>query len=663
MDPFNGKSSEFDRRSSLRRSLRLSISGNQNEEEDYDLAEATISDGFRPTQQTHTLPLVEPSPLTTPSPQSTIQSLSTPQESSVVTDSSSKQQENTTDRPLSTVKPPRPHDSLTLRNDGSNASGAPLPFEPLADAPQIRPQSPYRGPSGPSHPYQMYPQRTLSNATSSTALPTTRHSYDGPRGPTHPYALYTQNIVPSVDETPQQQIPVGFPIAGDAYRRQIGPDGEEAGGLIGPLGHTEELPPYTRYPDQPFAPKTSIEASQETSPTNTTASPQQTIAIAGAGGIGVATRNPEFSATEEDLEPTRSRPSTISQHDINTAARDVAEKPPMNKWQRRAKKNSGPWQIQSYNNTNCRYHTFAYGSPGLPPLMTGFFALPPLIPSQAPKDCFNDANQSQTWSCEMPFRFYSMGISREENEEDTKCYDLTLTAVNISNSNYLWGTQPPQVKHALPLTLVNDTFDQGRGPAWWLKVVYDKTVIIGENGLNPNTKRWDLSGSVADFETLRLKKSVGAKDGDKCWICTWPDTTLEIFIYPGQKVKPIRPTSTTSYSQAPTSTDSDSYSYPTDPLPAYPNAVKFVERRIGNPNNKASCRQVEIIDNGQDAKNLTDGNGKPIQVQIIENASSLKEQREQHQRPRHVDGRSWHDAVSARGVYELTQCGCLWWAQ
>jgi hypothetical protein len=81
-------------------------------------------------------------------------------------------------------------------------------------------------------------------------------------------------------------------------------------------------------------------------------SPVRDRTIAGAGGIGMATRDPEFSSTEDDLAMPRTRPSVrsnhsdASQHDVNTAARDIAEKPRMTKWQRRAKKKL--WGIVPY---------------------------------------------------------------------------------------------------------------------------------------------------------------------------------------------------------------------------------------------------------------------------------------------------------------------------
>lgn len=352
----------MERASSLRRSLRLSTGSARYDEDEYDLAAAAVSDGFRPMHlngpHAH-VPLQHPLQTNTVSPielqttsEQEIQPESPPrlpllpQSLTLIGDMSLKDTPGIANRPLSISKPPRPHDSLTLRNDGSNLPrSGPTAASSLSrsstDPPVIRPQSPYRGPSGPSHPYQMYPQRTLSNATTSTAALGASRSFEDPQRPTHPYNLYPQNIVTADEETAQNHIPVGFNGAGNTYQRRLGPDGEEAGDLIGPLGHTEELPPYTRYPNQPLPGNTSSESSPDV---DRATLPRRSLP--GAGGIGVATRNPEFSATEEDLQLSRSRPSTASQHDINTAARDIAEKTSMNKWQRRAKKKL--WGIIPY---------------------------------------------------------------------------------------------------------------------------------------------------------------------------------------------------------------------------------------------------------------------------------------------------------------------------
>lgn len=353
MDSSNGNGSSTSRPSSARRSRSLRLStGSGATDDDYDLSAMMVADGFRPSDTAASSTQPTSNPRTDPSLPSEASSQSTPPIGFSQPDATASSPEITPgirNRPSSISKPPRAHDSLALRNEGSSAAGRPhmrnVPSV-SSDSPVIRAESPYTGPSGPSHPYQMYPQRTLSVATTSTTaaavIPEDR-SYGGPRGPTHPYALYTQNTTSTETATPS--IPVGFNDMGAGYQRQLGPDGEEAGDLIGPLGHMEELPPYTRYPDTGFVPKPTTET-----PSTEPSSPDRNIP--GAGGIGMATRDPEFSSTDDDLVLPRARPSVrsntseTSHHDINTAAVEVAEKPPVNKWQRRAKKKL--WGIVPY---------------------------------------------------------------------------------------------------------------------------------------------------------------------------------------------------------------------------------------------------------------------------------------------------------------------------
>ncbi len=175
--------------------------------------------------------------------------------------------------------------------------------------------------------------RTASVMTASTvAVP--EGPYSGPAGPTHPYGMYPQNTVdPELQEAPPiPPIPVGFPGLNNNYQRRLGPEGEEIADMIGPDGHTEQLPPYTQYPDQAFVRK---------------ARPDALSPIVGAGGIGLATRNPEF-ASQEDLSSPQSRRSSRtnisssdgdSHHDVNMAALgNSSEKPELKKWQQIARR-------------------------------------------------------------------------------------------------------------------------------------------------------------------------------------------------------------------------------------------------------------------------------------------------------------------------------------
>lgn len=110
--------------------------------------------------------------------------------------------------------------------------------------------------SGPSHPYGMYPQTTMARnasiSTTATQQPLQRSlSPSLSTGPSHPYGMYPQNVVEDEPPVPvvQTAIPVGFPGINTGFHRQIGPDGEEQD-IVGPFGHTEQLPPYSRYPEE-----------------------------------------------------------------------------------------------------------------------------------------------------------------------------------------------------------------------------------------------------------------------------------------------------------------------------------------------------------------------------------------------------------------------------
>jgi hypothetical protein len=295
-------------------------------DDDYDLEQAGVADGFRP------LDIV--------ANHVRIPSITIPQQYDY-----SQGRRTPPPRPSSTSKPSR--NSLTLRHDGAmgpvasrspaaaSMSGA-LPTRSSSvstDAVFVRPESPYRGPTGPSHPYQMYSQdaqltRTASMATTST-IRVPERSYQGPNGPTHPYGMYPQNTVPEADaaSTRAEPLLVGFPGRNNDYHRRLGPDGEEVADIIGPDGHTEQLPPYSKYPDEAFARKARAAAA---------------VLPPGAGGIGLATRNPEFSS-QEDLNAPPSRRSTRSMmsdstHNTNVVPIGVSEKPELKRWQKVARK-------------------------------------------------------------------------------------------------------------------------------------------------------------------------------------------------------------------------------------------------------------------------------------------------------------------------------------
>lgn len=297
-----------------------------------------VADGFRPTPSEGR---TEPSTPSLTSDSSTLLVDESPGSSS------------RTGRPSSVSKPYTPRHSLSLRHEQTGLTRhATNSTESTVSTAYFPTDSPYRGPSGPSHPYQMYPQnvrlaRTMSVTTSST-LPASESSYTGPRGPSHPYGLYPQSDGIGTETVQAAAIPLGFHGLPDQYQRRVGPDGDDVGDIIGPDGHTEQLPPYTRYPDEAYVPKSrAVDAPPEVPHGGATIVPTAlrrplstiTTVIPGAGGIGLATRNPEFESTE-DLESPRSRQSLRSftsddsQRRIQLDDEGNTEKgKPMKKWQ------------------------------------------------------------------------------------------------------------------------------------------------------------------------------------------------------------------------------------------------------------------------------------------------------------------------------------------
>jgi hypothetical protein len=287
-----------------------------------------------------------------------------PSSLTTTTDSSTHVRPGTAlDRPSSMYKAPQQNESrteiITLEpplvtdvNLGSALGTA------TRDAPILQTVQPYSGPLGPSHPHQTCPQRAVSTSTRGSI---SGPSNSGRRIPAHPYGLYTQDTSPNDDPVQISTLPstisVGFPGMTDGYQRGIRPGGEELGVLIGPLGHTEELPPYTRYPDattytnkpqddRPPLTNSSIDEEQLAPPValaSINPTPTPIHPVPGARGIPLATRDPE-NLSMPDLDSPCSRLSTRrhtseASHDaINPASPETPEKSFQEKWEERAKK-------------------------------------------------------------------------------------------------------------------------------------------------------------------------------------------------------------------------------------------------------------------------------------------------------------------------------------
>jgi len=185
----------------------------------------------------------------------------------------------------------------------------------------------------------------------------------------------------------------------------------------------------------------------------------------------------------------------------------------------------------------------------LPALPTGRFGLPLSMPSAKSNNCFNDTTQSKAWTCMViPAQYYLEVNRNPDPAKDKGEYSVTVNcneSWTMENNVFSYGEQPPVIQNPATMSLVIDTSEPGRGPAWYHVAPYTKTVIVRESDLpapgsnptatskNRRTRRNGPPGlggvQIKDFKRMGV-----IQPGEKPWVCNWPQTFLQIFIYPQQ---------------------------------------------------------------------------------------------------------------------------------
>lgn len=338
----------------------------------------------------------------------------------------------------------------------------------------------------------------------------------------------------------------------------------------------------------------------------------------------------------------------------------------------------------------------------------------PLMMNRISSTCFNDTQLSQAWSCNL-LVFAGLSMVIEDNLETPEAGDYTISLTcndtqTLGNFVYTYGEQPPLILDPAPMELVNDTLEPARGPAWFKMLPYNKTVILHESQLQAPDDGDDSSAQVRrNFNSFDgpgpgdIKRKGTARTGDRPWICTWPETLLEVFIYPMQNsswARPLPPpptsfpsmTSGTFTGGAPTPTGEhpfggdgggggnnpfgshiSDFDFPTPtsgspgpgetghfdgfPPPPYPRVVKVEERRI-NDSPMATCRQVEVVGDGQPARPVKDAKGNDVVINIIENTPVAQSQEVKMVLERR--GQYYNPLLRRDSSADLTSCGCIW---
>ncbi|MCJ1471203.1 hypothetical protein MMC07_009851 [Pseudocyphellaria aurata] len=463
-----------------------------------------------------------------------------------------------------------------------------------------RTQSPYQGATGPSHPYGMYPQdiglaRSSSSATHSTVRMPDR-SYAGPMRPSQPYGMYSQSTVPE-DETTAAAGAIrpapGFPGLAQTYRRRFVPGGEEAEELVGPDGYTEQLPPYTRYPNN-VPPKNRLSALP--GPAGETGDPNRNPANESRTQTGGSqdTLNASHSAdgtsrnlvADESLTQLNSPPTERPQP---TSEGGHFKERVKEKGQRRVCWGTVPmWfaltltifaavllgavvggvlgrlKARSQHNDDRNRHPSAYlasdvpavipstaitavtatttttlidavpftSSVSLPPLHTGVIVVNLSTPTNMSQSCLTDSEQQKAWDCSSKAKIYF-------NVDSAK--STASISYNPSGSSYRWGPQPPIFEGSSSIMVMKDKDDLSKGPAYYFQHNFDKIVVLKEHEFDPQMSKRSLADESEREEYLELEERGEAnvtdrrpsfpEPADKAWFCFWNGTILEAFIF------------------------------------------------------------------------------------------------------------------------------------
>jgi len=461
-----------------------------------------------------------------------------------------------------------------------------LAFEPdfpgrsmsLASSHQFARTGSVRFGDGPSHPYGMYPQGTMprspSIATQSTARVAHRHSNSLRRnGPQHPYALYPQGVSEDIDidddeedddMAPNNPVPVGFPGLGQSYQRRLGPDGEEQD-IVGMYGHTEQLPPYSRYPEDgpekvpllaPEAPsalhsRAPVAGSDPTMDLmHTHIQPQPTQhpqSMTDASNLRAG--RPHSMASMERMHSNSPEDSVLSNKSWKEKSWQEKRKTKFcgvpfwlillaafvlgfiaaviggvlggffSRWKHHAK----PLNMSSTS----LYDASAIATPVTATPPTGTYVISLSTPQETQAACLVESNQAAAWSCDLaggPGEAIAVSIPPDTSQLGAFIFYAS------DNHQICYGTQMSFMETTFaPFITVQDNDDPQSGPAYYFSQFYDKLVVVPENALSTPSSSKSKRQIHLDGNWLQQKQV--AQAGDRPWFCIWNNTFVEGFIF------------------------------------------------------------------------------------------------------------------------------------
>jgi hypothetical protein len=495
--------------------------------------------------------------------------------------------------------------------------------------------SPYTGATGPSHPYGMYPQvgvsRSPSVGSTSTIRPVERPLEDS-TGPQHPYAMYSQNVVE--EGMDDDIIPVGFPGHNQPYQPPAGRQADDVGDIIGPDGHAEPLPPYSRYPTGviPKPPTPEIMADLNTSPeerrlnnesprappiseTSSRALVPEQSAEEDNGGnreeSAVATTG--IMAFEEKLKRKGKKTAccglpvwtlvligtvmliggciggviggVLGTKKAAEAAKTDEEK---------AQKSRGP-PIVTVTATPQMDASLIPTPTNIKNIPTGHYMVPAGYQNGSGL-CVDESNYGKAWKCmQAPGEF-------EVYVGETKGHHSVVFDYGAPTTTFTYGAQAPYwpAEPTQALRMAIDTTDVGMGPALFFLAPFDKLVIVPEDTFSSSLSRrsWVDDGWAQADAYKSLKQT--AEVGDKPWFCWWNNTMMEFFMYVNQSTSySVRSTASINSDMASSTAGLHVDSKRVDSsVDDYPRRIKIEERRDDPTRESPYCQQMQIRNNG-----------------------------------------------------------------
>ncbi|CAI7578870.1 unnamed protein product, partial [Penicillium glandicola] len=492
--------------------------------------------------------------------------------------------------------------------------------------------SPYTGATGPSHPYGMYPQvgvsRSPSVGSTSTIRPIER-SLEGSTGPQHPYAMYSQNVVE--EGMDDDIIPVGFPGHNPPYQPPAGRQADDVGDIIGPDGHAEPLPPYSRYPTGVVPKPAGAEMmdlhtlpeeihlsneSQRAHPISETSSRALVPEYSADGNDGgnreqrvVATTG--IMAFEEKLKR-KGKQTACCGLPVWTLvliatvmliggciggviggvlgtkrAAEAAKK------EHEAQKSSG-FPIVTVTATPQMDASLISTPTNIKQIPTGNYMVPASYQNGSGL-CVEDSNYGKAWKCLQSPSEVEIYIG-ETNGHHSIVFDSTAptTTFTYGAQAPYWPSSPTQA-----LSMAVDTTDLGMGPALFFLAPFDKLVIVPEDTFSSSlSKRAWVEDGWAQADAYKNLKQTAAT-GDKPWFCWWNNTMMEFFLYVNQSTSAASSTTASTNSDMAASTAGSNAGSKRDSTTTdYPRRIKMEERRDDPSRESPYCQQMQVRSDG-----------------------------------------------------------------